>query len=91
MQLKVGNHCPLLNKPCIELECAWFIKLTGNNPQTGQPVDEWGCATAWTPILLIENTQAVHGTGAAIESFRNEVVNPTQSNLDQHLVITDGS
>lgn len=90
MQLEVGKYCPLLKKDCIELKCSWFTKLTGTNPQTGQPVDEWGCAVAWTPILLVENTQASNSTGAAIESFRNEVVNPKQSNLDQHPVISDG-
>lgn len=87
MQLEVGKFCPILKKNCIELKCAWFTKLVGTCPQTGKPVDEWGCAIAWTPILLVENTQASNSTGAAIESFRNEVVNPKLSNLDQSRVI----
>jgi hypothetical protein len=48
--------------------------LRGNNPNTGEPVDEWGCAIAWLPILTIENSQQQRQTGAAIESFRNETV-----------------
>lgn len=91
MQLEVGNLCPLLNKPCAELKCAWFTKLTGSHPQTGQSIDEWGCAIAWTPVLLVENTQASNATGAAIESFRNEVVNPKQSKLDHSRVLEHGS
>jgi len=37
-------------------------------------VDEWGCAMAWLPVLIIENSQQQRQTGAAVESFRNEMV-----------------
>lgn len=37
-------------------------------------MDEWGCSIAWMPILLIENSQMQRQTGAAVESFRNEMV-----------------
>jgi hypothetical protein len=56
------------------INCPKWIKVTGKNPQTGVDVDEWGCADAWMPILLIENSQAQRQTGAAVESFRNEMV-----------------
>lgn len=46
----------------------------GTNPNTGKEVDEWGCAIAWMPILMIENSQQQRQTGAAVESFRNEMV-----------------
>jgi len=29
---------------------------------------------AWMPVLLIENAQQSRSTGAAVESFRNEMV-----------------
>jgi hypothetical protein len=29
---------------------------------------------AWLPILMIENSQQQRSTGAAVESFRNEMV-----------------
>jgi len=60
--------------PCRQTDCAWFTQLRGNNPNTGEPIDEWGCAIAWIPVLLIENSQQQRQTGAAVESFRNEVV-----------------
>jgi len=44
------------------------------NPNTGEDLDEWGCAIAWMPILMIENSQQQRSTGAAVESFRNEMV-----------------
>lgn len=54
--------------------CSWFTQLRGKNPQTGAEVDEWGCAITWLPMLLIENSQQQRQTGAAVESFRNEMV-----------------
>jgi hypothetical protein len=48
--------------------------LQGNNPQTGAPVQEWGCSIAWLPLLLVENNGKQIQTTAAVESFRNEMV-----------------
>lgn len=79
MKIEPKNNCPLDNfNPCRELSCAWFMKVTGNNPQTGQEIDEWGCSMAWIPILLIENSQQQRQTGAAVESFRNEMVKSSE-------------
>lgn len=75
MKIEVKPNCPLNNfNPCKELECAWFMSIRGKNPNTGEDVDEWGCAMAWLPILTIENSQQQRQTGAAVESFRNEMV-----------------
>ena len=75
MKIEVKPNCPLDGfKPCRQLECAWFMKVVGKNPNTGQEVDEWGCAMSWLPILMIENSQQQRSTGAAVESFRNEMV-----------------
>jgi hypothetical protein len=48
--------------------------VRGTNPNTGKEVDEWACAIAWMPMLMIENSQQQRQTGAAVESFRNEMV-----------------
>lgn len=74
MKIQPKNICPLYRDACKELECAWFIQLRGVNPNTGVDVDEWGCAIAWLPILLIEGAKETRQTGSAIESFRNEIV-----------------
>ena len=75
MKIEAKPNCPLNNfNPCKELECAWFMSIRGKNPNTGEDVDEWGCAMAWMPILMIENSQQQRQTGAAVESFRNEMV-----------------
>lgn len=59
------------------MQCALFTQVRGTNPNTGVEVDEWACAVAWLPVLLIENSQQQRQTGAAVESFRNEVVRNT--------------
>jgi hypothetical protein len=78
MQIKSGNFCPLIKEDCKGIQCSWFTQVRGTNPNTGQEVDEWGCAVTWMPVLLIENAQQSRQTGAAVESFRNEVVLASQ-------------
>jgi hypothetical protein len=79
MQIKNGNYCPLIKKDCVGLQCSWFTQVRGTNPNTGKEVDEWSCAIAWLPVLLIENSQQQRSTGAAIESFRNEMVKSNET------------
>ncbi len=79
MEIKPGNYCPLLKKECIGIQCAWFTQVRGHNPNTGKDVDEWSCAVVWLPVLLIENSQQQRSTGAAVESFRNEMVKANES------------
>ena len=80
MKLEQGKYCPLIKKDCIGLQCSWFTQIRGMNPNTGEPVDEWGCAITWMPMLLIENSQQQRSTGSAVESFRNEVVKGNREN-----------
>ena len=75
MKIESKHNCPLDGfNPCRKTDCAWFMQVRGKNPQTGADVDEWGCAIAWLPVLMIENSQQQRHTAAAVESFRNEVV-----------------
>jgi hypothetical protein len=37
-------------------------------------VNRFDCAVTWLPMLLIEGAQQTRQSGAAIESFRNEMV-----------------
>ena len=80
MKLEQGKYCPLIKKDCIGIKCSWFMQIRGMNPNTGQEVNEWGCAVAWMPMLTIENSQQQRSTSAAVESFRNEVVKANETN-----------
>jgi hypothetical protein len=76
MELKNGHFCPLIKKDCVGLKCVWFTQVRGTNPNTGKEVDEWACAVAWLPVLLIENSQ---------QSFRNEMVKANEKNTQTML------
>lgn len=79
MELKPASWCPLIKGECKKLGCSWFTQLRGTNPNTGKDVDEWGCAITWLPVLMIENSQQQRQTGAAVESFRNEMVKANEA------------
>lgn len=66
----MDKKCPLLSKKCIKHECAWYTHLVGMNPQTGQPIDEYGCAIASLPILLVENAGEMRKVGAEVSAHK---------------------
>ena len=74
-KLEVKDNCPLNNfEKCKQWDCAWYIQVVGKDPQSGKDIEDWGCAVAYLPMLLIENARMSNQTGAAVESFRNEMV-----------------
>ncbi len=66
--------CPFLKKACIEHDCMLYTHVTMTNPQTGVGQDQFGCAVAWLPVLLIEGANQTRHVQAAVESTRNEIV-----------------
>ena len=90
MKLEPKANCPLDNfKPCRQMDCAWFMKIEGKHPQTGKDIDEWGCSVSWFPVLMIENSMQQRQTGAAVESFRNEMVKANDANQRVLLAVTN--
>lgn len=81
--------CPLMHgEECVEdgairngelVKCRFWVNIIGKDPQTGKEIDNGDCAMAWTPVLLIENSKVNRETGAAVESFRNEMVKANDS------------
>src|SRR5580765_1284586 len=79
MDLERKHLCPLLKKRCIQLDCEWFIKVAGTDPQDKDKlIEEWGCAVVFQLIGTLEVAKRVtgglNGVQQATESFRNEVV-----------------
>lgn len=75
--------CPMMGSECIEdgkivgqeiQACRFWIRITGQDPQTGKEIDHFDCTFCWQPILMLENSKMQRQTGAAIETFRNEMV-----------------
>lgn len=80
-------RCPAcgFSKSCREIvaefDCPKFVKICGVNPNDGQPIDKFGCIDSFLHVLLIENSQQQRQTGAAVESFRNEMVEANKTTL----------
>lgn len=70
-----GTKCPVMGgKSCMQFECVWWMSIKGADPQTGEPVEEWNCAVVYQVVASLETAQQSRQTGAAVESFRNEMV-----------------
>jgi hypothetical protein len=73
----------------MEHQCAMFGQIMGVDANTGQEISRFDCLFVMLPMLLIENSQQQRQTGAAVESFRNEVVKGNEqlqlSISEQHL------
>ena len=86
MEVRVAD-CPLGAK-CEEVKseggkqyiarCPWYVQVRGFDTNTGQEVDNWSCAIAWMPTLMINTANEARKGVAATESFRNEMVERKQ-------------
>ena len=87
MAIETINFCPL-GAECETVKdgkihkCMWHVKLVGQDPQTKEDMDQWGCAIAWQPLLMIENSRQQRSTASAVESLRNNVVQINADNRD---------
>ena len=87
--LKNGTFCPLIKKDCVGLSCAWYTRVQGYDMNSGSQVDNYECAISWLPMLLIENSGQQRQTGAAVESFRNEMVKANEVNTQLILAASE--
>lgn len=80
-----GQICPLHKADVSTVchKCPWWTRIVGKNPQSEEMLDQWACAIALLPILLVENAQQARATGAAVESFRNGMVQGVMSAIDE--------
>jgi len=71
----LGSDCEKIDLKTGKLNrCAWYTCLAGQNPQTGELIDDWKCAMAWMPIMMVETSNTNRGTSAAVISLREETI-----------------
>lgn len=75
-QLARKDFCPLLNAPCMRLDCKWYLQLAGTDPQDPtKNIDGWDCAIVWLVQSSLDVRKSVegglNGVQQATESFRN--------------------
>lgn len=78
--------------------CRWYVLVQGKHPATDEYIDRWDCAIAWGPVLAVEIARTNRGNQAAVESFRNEMVNGNNAFLslasaavNKRLEVKDGT
>jgi hypothetical protein len=77
--IKTVRTCPL-GATCEQIvdgrieRCAWFTKIEGNHPQTGEFMSESRCSMEWLPLLNIDLAGKLNETIASVQSLRNETV-----------------
>jgi hypothetical protein len=64
-------------------KCPLWMQVRGKDPQSDSEIDKWDCTLAWMPLMILESAQQSRQTGAAVESFRNEMVR-------QNLMLIEG-
>jgi len=71
-----GAICPLhkVDTSTVCHKCPWWTRVIGKNPQSEEMIDDWRCAIALLPMLIIEGAQQTRQAGAAVEGLRNELV-----------------
>jgi hypothetical protein len=89
---KIKCHHTGFAKTCLSMvskgACPKWVRVTGKNPQDGSLIDRYDCADALVPLLLIENANMSRHTAAAIEDFRNVMVQlNTTPRMGQKLTI----
>ena len=65
---------PKSQQECIKHDCEFYTHLQGMNPQTGQPMDQFGCAVSWLPVLMVENAGEARKVAAEINKHTNVFV-----------------
>lgn len=69
----LGHSCERIVGDTIH-KCMWLVKISGKNPQSEEIVDRQECAITSLTMLSLENTQAIRGTTATVESLREETI-----------------
>ncbi len=70
-----GTVCPLHRKDVSKVchTCEWYLLVRGSNPQTGDQIDEWGCAISFMPMMQLESSQQMRQAGASADKVATEV------------------
>lgn len=75
---KIGCHHTGFTKKCRTLvtkgTCNRWVRLRGVDHNTGEQKDCYDCIDNWDVVLLRENAAMSRQAGAAVESFRNYMI-----------------
>lgn len=74
IECKYRMSLKLKDRGCIEHRCVHYQHVLGKEPQTGEVIDHFMCSDLLANKITLEGNKLTNEVGAALESFRNEVV-----------------
>lgn len=77
--------CPLNGKKCVKgkrsdfevddvgekVQCRMWTHVVGMDPQTGGHIDLWDCSLAWSPVLMVEQSNQIRQATASVDKTAN--------------------
>lgn len=74
---KIMCHRTGFDKSCFDMvtrcKCRLWVKVQGMHPQTEKIIDQYDCADAWMPTLILEVASMVRQNTASTDKVANEV------------------
>ena len=99
-----GMRCPLWRKDVSKVchTCAWFTRIQGYHPQTGEPLDQWLCAQSAQVLATLDAGKAATAGAATTQELRNDlrlersrhtrlIASKVLGNNNGHLLLEDGT
>ena len=70
-----GTICPLHRKDVSRVchTCAWYTRIQGVNPQTGEHLDKWLCAITAQVLAVLDVGKAATAGAATTQELRNDM------------------
>lgn len=97
MQIPQGpadRVCPFHRRPMSKVchTCPMWTLVRGKDPQSTEDVDQWNCALAWLPMMMINVAQQSRQTGASCDKVATEIKkfhdNMAKQNNQMHQLLT---
>lgn len=70
-----GLMCPLFRKDVSKVchTCAWYTRIAGMHPQTGDHMEKWMCAQTAVVLTTIDAGRAAAEGSATTQELRNDL------------------
>jgi len=70
-----GLICPFRGKDTSKVchTCPLWTQVRGSDPQTGREIEDWRCAMAWLPTLVLDGSQQTRQAAGSADKTATEV------------------
>ena len=73
---KIEPNCPLIQSPCVEDGCKFWMKMERRDIATGARQEYAECAFVIQIAMMTENSMAINRVNAGIDALKNIVDRP---------------